>query len=282
MNNEQNRDGSTGQTGEPLAIQFRQFCLAYPGPKGKPLLQVLQDVSLSVRSGEFITIVGPSGCGKTTLLRAVAGLLVQEEDDVVIFGALSVFGMSPLDAKRQRMFAFTFQNPVLLPWRTVRQNVALPLEITHDSETPDDHQVDEMLSMVGIGDFSCSMSAQLSGGMQQRVNLARALVQEPRILLMDEPFGSLDEVTRERLNFELLRIHRLKKQTILFVTHNLTEAALLGDRVLVLSKRPSTIREVLPIGLPDERTDDTLLSPEFLAHVRRVRDVFTREETTAT
>ena len=278
MNNEQNREMVGEQAGGPDAIHFRKFCLAYPGSKGKPPLQVLRNVSLSIRPGELITIVGPSGCGKTTLLRAVAGLLVQEEDDVAIEGSLRIFDMSPLEAKRQRTFAFTFQNPVLLPWRTVRENVALPLEITHDTEPPNVQQVDEMLSMVGVADFSSSMSAELSGGMQQRVNLARALVQEPRILLMDEPFGSLDEVTRERLNFELLRIHRLKKQTILFVTHSLTEAALLADRVLVLSKRPSTIREVILIDLPDERADDTLLTPEFLAQVRRVRDVFTREE----
>jgi len=278
MQNEQNSHKSMELNGEPFAIQFQQFNLAYPGPKDKLPLQVIQDVSISVRPGEFITIVGPSGCGKTTLLRAVAGLLAQEDDDVIISGSLRVFGMSPLEAKHQRMFAITFQNPVLLPWRTVRQNVMLPLEITHESEASDHQRVDEMLSMVGISDFSCSMSSQLSGGMQQRVNLARALVQEPRILLMDEPFGSLDEVTRERLNFELLRIHRLKKQTILFVTHNLTEAALLADRVLVLGNRPSTIREMITINLPRERTDDTLLSPEFLAQVRKVRDAFTREE----
>jgi NitT/TauT family transport system ATP-binding protein len=279
MNNEQKKEIVTEHSGGPDAIQFCEFSLAYQGTKGKPPLKVLQDVSLSVRPGEFITIVGPSGCGKTTLLRAIAGLLVQEEDHVAITGSLRVFNMTPLEAKRQRTFAFTFQNPVLLPWRTVRQNVALPIEIIHESGTLNDHQVDEMLSMVGIGDFSSSMSDQLSGGMQQRVNLARALVQNPRILLMDEPFGSLDEVTRERLNFELLRIHRLKKQTILFVTHNLSEAALLGDRILVLSKRPSTIREVIPVALPEERNDDTLLSREFLIYVRKVRDVFTREET---
>lgn len=277
MISEQNVHELTEVNGDSLAIHFRQFNLAYSGSKGKPDLQVIQDVSLSVRSGEFITIVGPSGCGKTTLLRVVAGLLAQEDDDVKISGSLRVFGMTPLEAKHQRMFAITFQNPVLLPWRSVRQNVMLPLEITHESEPSDDQRVDEMLSMVGISDFSCSMSSQLSGGMQQRVNLARALVQEPRILLMDEPFGSLDEVTRERLNFELLRIHRLKKQTILFVTHNLTEAALLADRVLVLGNRPSTIREMITIDLPRERTDDTLLSSEFLAHVRKVRDAFTRE-----
>lgn len=276
MSNEQTRDTSTKLTSKPHAIQFQQLCLSYHGLKGKQPIEVLRDVSLSVRPGEFISIVGPSGCGKTTLLRVVAGLLVQNEDDVAISGSLRVFDMTPLEAKRQRMFAFTFQNPVLLPWRTVRQNVALPLEIMHGTETPDDHHVDEMLSMVGIDDFSSSMSTQLSGGMQQRVNLARALVQEPRILLMDEPFGGLDEVTRERLNFELLRIHHFKKQTILFVTHSLTEAVLLADRVLVLTKRPSTIREVIQIDLPRERTDDTLLSPEFLAHVRKVRDVFTR------
>lgn len=278
MENKQNRETTLEQTGGSGAIQFRQFFLAYPGSRGRPSLQVLREVSLSVRPGEFITIVGPSGCGKTTFLRAIAGLLVQEEDEVEITGSLRIFDRSPLEAKRQRTFAFTFQNPVLLPWRTVRQNVALPLEITHNTQQPGNHQVDNMLSMVGIGDFSGSMSDQLSGGMQQRVNLARALVQEPRILLMDEPFGSLDEVTRERLNFELLRIHRLKKQTILFVTHNLTEAVLLADRVFVLSKRPSTVREIIPISLPGERTEDTLLSPEFLACVRKVRRSLTRED----
>ena len=274
MSNSQDNMSAMGE----YAIRCDNVCLSYPDPNGNPPLNVLQNVSLSVRPGEFITIVGPSGCGKTTLLRAVAGLLAEGEDDVSISGTIRIFDMTPLEAKRKRMFAFTFQNPVLLPWLTVRDNVTLPLEITHGIKTSDATKIDEMLSMVGINDFSSSMSPQLSGGMQQRVNLARALVQEPRILLMDEPFGSLDEVTRERLNFELLRIHRLKKQTILFVTHNLTEAALLADRVLVLTKRPSTIREAIKIELPRERTEDTLLSPKFLDHVRQVRKVFTREE----
>ena len=252
--------------------------MSYDGACNKHSLQVLNNISLSIRSGELITIVGPSGCGKTTLLRAIAGLLIEEEDNVTISGSLRIFGLTPLEAKRQRMFAFTFQNPVLLPWRTVYKNVVLPLEIIHSTKTPDTSQVDEMLNMVGIAEFSNAMPSQLSGGMQQRVNLARALVQEPKILLMDEPFGSLDEVTRERLNFELLRIHHLKKQTILFVTHNLTEAALLGDRIFILTKRPATIREVISINLSFDRTDTTLLLPEFLTYVRKVHDVFTCEE----
>lgn len=263
---------------ELQAIEFRSFSLSYPNTKTKTPLQALRDVTLSVLPGEFVAIIGPSGCGKTTLLRAVAGLLTQHDDKVIINGSLHVFGMPPAEAKRYRMFAFTFQNPVLLPWRTVRQNVALPLEITRADQPTRDRAVDDMLSLVGISDFARSMTAEISGGMQQRANLARALVQEPKILLMDEPFGSLDEVTRERLNFELLRIHRLKCQTILFVTHSLTECTLLADRVLVLSRLPGTIREIIHIDLPRERTEETLLSPAYLALVRKVREVFVREE----
>lgn len=260
------------------AINFRRFSLAYPNSKGGLSLQVLREVSLTVQRGEIITIIGPSGCGKTTLLRAVAGLLTPEDDKVVCEGSLEVFGMSPWEAKRQRMFAFTFQNPVLLPWRNVRQNVGLPLEIMNSGGRKNAQLIDEVLSMVGIGDFDKAMPSEISGGMQQRANLARALVQEPRILLMDEPFGSLDEVTRERLNFELLRIHRVRKPTILFVTHSLSEAALLADRVLVLSKRPSTVREVITVELPQERTEKTLISSEYLGLVRSIREVFAGED----
>jgi NitT/TauT family transport system ATP-binding protein len=162
------------------------------------------------------------------------------------------------------MFAFAFQNPVLLPWRTVRQNVSLPLEIMQRGDSKDTRLADEMLAMVGLCDFDKAMPSELSGGMQQRANLARALVQEPRVLLMDEPFGSLDEVTRERLNFELLRIHQLRKPTILFVTHSLSEAILLADRVIVLSRRPATIRVAIPVSFQQERTESILLSTEYL------------------
>lgn len=261
-----------------LTIDFHCFSLAYSNSTGDSSLQVLRDISLSIQLGEIITIIGPSGCGKTTLLRAVAGLLSSEDDNVTCEGTLEVFGMSPSEAKQQRLFAFTFQNPVLLPWRNVRQNVGLPLEIMNSGGIKDKRLIDEMLSMVGIGDFAGAMPSEISGGMQQRANLARALVQEPKILLMDEPFGSLDEITRERLNFELLRIHRVTKSTILFVTHSLSEAVLLADRVLVMSKRPSTLREVIPVELPLERTEKTLLSSEYLALVRKVREVFMRED----
>jgi len=260
------------------AIDFRRFSLGFSKSKGNVALQVLRDISLSIQPGEVCTIIGPSGCGKTTLLRAVAGLLTPEDDDVVCEGSLAVFGMAPSEAKRQRCFAFTFQNPVLLPWRNVQQNVGLPLEIMNTEGKKNKHLIDEMLSMVGISEFDKAMPSEISGGMKQRANLARALVQEPRILLMDEPFGSLDEVTRERLNFELLRIHRVRKPTILFVTHSLSEATFLGDRVFVLSKRPATVREVIPIKLKQKRTEETFLSSEYLELVRRVREVFVRED----
>jgi NitT/TauT family transport system ATP-binding protein len=260
------------------AIDFRRFSLAYLNSKGDRPLQAIQEFSLTVCPGEIITIVGPSGCGKSTLLRVVAGLLMASEDNVALEGSLRIFGMPPSEAKRQRMFAFTFQNPVLLPWRNVRQNVGLPLELLNLSRPNDTRLVDEMLSLVGIADFENAMPSEISGGMQQRANLARALVQEPRILLMDEPFGSLDEVTRERLNFELLRIHSIRRPTILFVTHSLSEATLLADRILVLSKRPATIREDIPVRFQRERTEDLLLSPEYLDLVRKVRQIFTRED----
>lgn len=260
------------------AIDFRHFSLAFSNSKSDVALKVLRDISLSIQPGEVSTIIGPSGCGKTTLLRAVAGLLTPEDDDVLCEGSLEVFGMAPSKAKRHRFFAFTFQNPVLLPWRNVRQNVGLPLEIMNSEGKKDRRLIDEMLSMVGISEFDKAMPSEISGGMKQRANLARALVQEPRVLLMDEPFGSLDEVTRERLNFELLRIHRVRKPTILFVTHSLSEATLLADRVFVLSKRPATVREVIPIKLKQERTEKTLLSSEYLELVRRVREIFVRED----
>jgi len=261
-----------------ISIDFQHFSLAYSNSKNDSHLQVLRDISLSIQPGEINTIIGPSGCGKTTLLRAVAGLLAPEDDDVSCEGSIEVFGMPPSEAKRQRLFAFTFQNPVLLQWRNVRQNVGLPLEIMSSGGKNDRQLIDELLSMVGIREFDKAMPSEISGGMQQRANLARALIQEPKVLLMDEPFGSLDEVTREKLNFELLRIHRLKKPTILFVTHSLSEATLLADHVLVLSKRPATVRKIIPITLPQERTEETLNSPEYLSLVRRVREVFTRED----
>lgn len=264
--------------GAPLAIEAARFGLAFPGTKRKEPLQVLKNLNLSVMAGEILTVIGPSGCGKTTLLRAVAGLLTEDDDGVILQGDLRVHGLPPAEAKKQRIFAFTFQNPVLLPWRSVRDNVMLPLEIAHGATQVDTAVADDMLSMVGIREFGSSMTAEISGGMQQRVNLARALVQEPSVLLMDEPFGSLDEVTRERLNFELLRIQRVKKQTVLFVTHSISEAVLLADRVLVLSKRPSRIREEIRIDLGEERTEETLTNPDYLSLVRKVRGIFSQEE----
>lgn len=259
-------------------IEASDFGLTFCPADELKKIKVLRNINLNIEPGEIITIIGPSGCGKTTLLRSVAGLLEEKDDNVALDGSLLVNGRIPSDAKKERMFAFTFQNPVLLPWRSVKQNVSLPLEIVHDSLEESESVVDEMLSMVGINDFAKAMPTTISGGMQQRVNLARALVQKPKILLMDEPFGSLDEVTRERLNFELLRIQRSKNQTILFVTHSISEAVLLADRLIILSKRPSTVRRIVKIDLPRERTESVVVSSDYLKMVRYVRDLFAKEE----
>lgn len=260
------------------AIIFQDYSLSYGSSKNRAPLHVLNKINISIEAGEIITIVGPSGCGKTTLLRAVAGLIGNDDDSVSCEGLLNVFNMPVKEAKQKKMFSFTFQNPVLLPWRNVRENVSLPLEIMNNVGRHSSQEiVDEMLLTVGMQDFASAMPSEISGGMSQRANLARALVQEPRVLIMDEPFGSLDEVTREKLNFELLRIHRLKKPTILFVTHSLSEATLLGDRVLVLTNRPSTIREIIPIELPRERKEDILESSTYSDLVRKVRVVFSQD-----
>ncbi len=261
-----------------LAVSLTDYSLSYTGAASKPV-HVLNGVNLSVRTGEVLAVVGPSGCGKTTLLRAVAGLLIKL-DEVHVSGDLEVFGMSADAARLRRTFAVAFQNPVLLPWRTVRRNVALPLEILSGSREDRSEVVEDMLSLVGIREFAEFRTNQISGGMQQRASLARALVQNPRILLMDEPFSSLDEVTREQLNFKLLAIHRSRNTTIIFATHSLSEAVLLADRIVVMGARPSSVRAILNIDLPRHRNPETLSSPTYLSMVRQVRLAFAQEDAT--
>lgn len=207
-----------------------------------------------------MSIVGPSGCGKTTLLRAVAGLLAPSA------GTVEVMGDSPRAAQRAHAIGLVAQEPGLLPWRSVEANVRLPLEVTGASA-----DVPALLERVGIASFAAYRPGALSGGMRQRVALARALVHRPRLLLMDEPFGALDELSREAMRFELLRLWDAERVTVLFVTHAVREAVLLSDRVIVMSPRPGRIVEDVRIDLPRPRTPEVEDSPAFLEFTARVR-----------
>lgn len=227
-------------------------------------LHVLDDINLQVKEGEFVSIVGPSGCGKTTLLKILGGLLTPTR------GELSVKGNSIDIALKRRDFGFVFQNPVLLPWRNVLQNIMLPLEIIGD-KTPLT-EPEKLLTLVGLEDFSSYYPNALSGGMKQRVAIARALVFDPDILLLDEPFGALDELIRERLNMELLHIWHETRKTIVFVTHSISEAAFLSNRVIMLSERPAKVVGVREIDLPFPRTSETRQSKEYFEHVTWLRN----------
>ena len=221
-------------------------------------LPALQDIDLDVRRGEFVTLVGPSGCGKSTLLRLVAGLLPASGGDLRV-------------ASPRRAIAFVFQDPTLLPWRTVHANVRLPLELAGRPDPEQRAAADAALALVGLAEFAAAHPAELSGGMKMRASLARALVARPELLLLDEPFGALDELTRERLDDELLRLWERDRWTALAVTHSVDEAVLLSDRVIVLSARPGRIVADLPIDLPRPRRSDLLATPAFAALAGEVR-----------
>jgi NitT/TauT family transport system ATP-binding protein len=227
-------------------------------------LTALHDVSLRVEAGAFAAIVGPSGCGKSTLLRAVGGLLAPTA------GRISVGGTSPEQARQRRMASFVFQQPVLLPWYTAQQNIELPLRLAGVPRPRRREVSSDYLDLVGLSRFAGAYPWQLSGGMQQRVAIARALATEPAVLLMDEPFGALDEITRERLNGELLRIWTQRRATVLFVTHSLMEAAYLADRVLIFSAQPGRLLDDVETGFARPRPPDLLEHEDFL---RRVADL---------
>ena len=226
-------------------------------------IRALAGVSFEVRAGEFLCIVGPSGCGKTTLLRILGGLLAPTKGHVRLDGQV-------LTAPR-REISLVFQEATLMPWRTVLDNVALPLEVQGLGKGEARRRSHELLELVGLSGFERAYPLQLSGGMQQRVAMARALVHDPAILLLDEPFGSLDALTRERLNMELLRMWRVKCQTAVMVTHSIQEAVFLADRVLVMSPRPGRIEAAIPIHLPRPRNMDMISSEEFNLFSRLVR-----------
>lgn len=225
---------------------------------GSKALPVLHAINLTIASGEFVAVVGPSGCGKSTLLRLLAHLLEPTA------GSITVAGGSPATAVAQKRIAWMAQNPALLPWYTCRDNVALVQQINQaNGQTPD-----ELLDLVGIGDFAGAYPFTLSGGMQQRLALARVLAQGAAVWLMDEPFAALDELTRERLTGELLGLWRRQRPTVVWVTHHIYEAVRLADRVLVMSPRPATFLADITIPLPRPRSD---AAPEFLAAVAEIR-----------
>lgn len=229
------------------------------------LRPALAGVSLEVRPGEFLSIIGPSGCGKSTLLRLVAGLLPVQRGEVTIDGA------PPRVVQRAKALGIVFQDPALLPWRTVEANVRLPLELHAGRDCAAEERVAQLLELVGLRSFGRYYPHQLSGGMRQRVALARALATDPPLLLMDEPFAALDDITRTELRLELCRITEQARKTVLFVTHSVAEAVLLSDRVVVMSGAPGVIHAVVEIAIPRPRTADSDTSPAFTEHVRHLR-----------
>ncbi len=226
----------------------------------------LDRISLDIQEGEFVSLIGPSGCGKSTLLRVIGDLTAPSD------GTIEVNGKPARQARMDRDYGIVFQAPVLFDWRSVEANVALPLEIKGMSRTQREQRVGEMLDLVELRDFARHYPYQLSGGMQQRVSIARALALEPRILLMDEPFGALDEMTRERMNSEVQRIWERTGTTIVFVTHSIPEAVFLSTRVAVMSPRPGRIVEVIDIDLPRPRNEDTRESKRYFELITDVRE----------
>ena len=232
---------------------------------GKDGVTALQEVDLEIKPGEFISLIGPSGCGKSTLLRVV-GDLIQPSS-----GTVEVNGKSAARARADRDYGIVFQDSVLFEWRTVAKNIGLPLELAGWSREKRKARVQEMLDLVELSGFESHHPWQLSGGMQQRVSIARALSFDPALLLMDEPFGALDEMTRERLNLELLRIWEGSGSTVIFVTHSISEAVFLSTRVVVMSPRPGRITGIVDIDLPQPRTSRTREEPRFAELIRDVR-----------
>lgn len=219
-------------------------------------IEALRDIDLSIERGQFVSIVGPSGCGKSTFLRLVAGL------DEPTSGILTVGGQSPLAARRDQLdLAFIFQDATLLPWRSVARNVGLSLELRGQA---DPNRIAQVIDMVGLSEFTDAYPAQLSGGMRMRTSIARALTTRPELLLLDEPFGALDEITRQRLNEELLRLWQQDRWTGLFITHNVYEAVFLSQRVLVMSARPGRLIADIAVPFAHPRDSDLRTTPEFV------------------
>ena len=246
-----------------VAIEISGLSLRFDTGDGP--VQALSDVSLRIGGGEFVSFIGPSGCGKTTLLRAVADL------ENPTSGTIRVNGLSPREARANRAYGYVFQAPALYPWRTVARNIALPLEVMGFSKAEREARIAKGLDLVNLSGFGGKYPWQLSGGMQQRASIARALSFDPDLLLMDEPFGALDEIVRDMLNQQLLRLWEVTGKTVLFVTHSIPEAVFLSTHIVVMSPRPGRIHDVIKCNFPRDRALDIRETPEFLAVANRVR-----------
>ena len=242
-------------------IAIRHLSKVYGGRGGD--VTALSDIDCTIGDGEFMSIVGPSGCGKSTLLKILAGLLQRSGGDALLNG-------TPIDGPRNDI-GVVFQSPVLFPWRTVLGNVLLPVDVQKLGREKMQQRALDLLNLVGLKDFEHRYPWELSGGMQQRVALVRALIHDPALLLMDEPFGALDALTREAMNVELQRIWMESRKTVVFITHSTSEAVFLGDRVMVMTPRPGKVEDMLEIDLPRPRSLDVMTTEKFGTYVRRIR-----------
>jgi NitT/TauT family transport system ATP-binding protein len=248
----------------PAVIEAQNLSLTFETSDG-PVF-ALSNVDLTIREGEFVSFIGPSGCGKTTLLRVIADLEQASE------GRIAVNGMSPEAARKARAYGYVFQAPALYPWRTVERNVALPLEIMGFRSQERRQRIKANIDLVNLSGFERKYPWQLSGGMQQRVSIARALAFDPKLLLMDEPFGALDEIVRDKLNQQLLELWNRTAKTVVFVTHSIPEAVFLSTKIVVMSPRPGRIIDTIDTNFPRDRTLDIRETPEFLKVAHRVRE----------
>ena len=247
-------------------IEFEHVSMRYQTDAAEVL--ALEDVSVNIQKGEFVSLLGPSGCGKTTLLRIMADLIQPTS------GEVKIAGETAKEARLAQKYGIVFQSPVLYDWRKVKQNISLPLEMMGMTKIEKEKRIHNLLELVGLEKFKDKYPWQLSGGMQQRVAIARALAMEPEILLMDEPFSALDEFSRERLNEELLSIWSKFGNTVVFVTHSISEAIFLSDRVFVLSPHPGRLSAIVEINLPRPRTKEMRNSPEFYQLISDIRSSF--------
>jgi len=255
---------SSGDSSPQTIIDIRELDLTFETTDGP--VHALSKINLQINAGDFVSFIGPSGCGKTTLLRVIADL------EQPTRGTICVEGVSPHEARLNRLYGYVFQAPALLPWRTIEKNIHMPLEVMGLSKQEQKLRSEKYLSLVNLSGFEKKHPWQLSGGMQQRVSIARALSFEPDMLLMDEPFGALDEITRDHLNEQLLQLWAQTQKTVVFVTHSIPEAVFLSNKIVVMSARPGQIIDVIDCGLPADRGLEIRDSDEFRKIAHRVRE----------